>query len=85
MSIPAIPIGYFSWNEFIESNAPALAASEGITLQESKASLKLLYVAEPVRQSIDTPSYRIYNQFTTWADRTVAPMSGRPWRQEIPS
>lgn len=82
MSLPPIPVYYSSWNEYIESNAPALADSEGLTLQEAKASLKLLYVSEPERQNIDTPSYRVYNQFTTWADRTVSPMSGRPWKQQ---
>ena len=82
MSLPPTPVDYDNWNSYIETNAPALAASEGINLQEAKASLKLVYVAEPVRQAVDTPSYRIYNQFTTWAERTVAPTIGRPWRIE---
>ena len=79
MALPATPSGYSNWNDYIKINAPALAASEGITLQEAKASLKLLYVSEPVRQAIGTPSYRIYNVFTTWAARTVSPTIGRPW------
>lgn len=54
--------------------------SQGLTFQEAKASIKLLDVAMPVRQDIGTPSYRIYNVFTTWADRTVAPTEGRPWK-----
>lgn len=83
MSLPPIPIYYSSWNDYIESNAPALAASQGLTLQEAKASLKLLDVAEPVRQAIGTPSYRIYNQFSTWDNRTVSPTIGRPWLEEV--
>ena len=82
MSLPPTPVDYDNWNSYIETNAPALAASEGINLQEAKASLKLLYVSSPVRQAVDTPSYRIYNQFTIWANRTVSPIVGRPWRIE---
>ena len=54
-------------------------AIQGLTFQQAKASIKLLDVAMPVRQEIGTPSYRIYNTFTTWAARTVAPTQGRPW------
>lgn len=79
MSLPPTPADYDNWNSYIEINAPALAAEQDLTLQEAKASLKLLYVAEPVRQAVGTPSYRIYNVFTTWADRTVSPTVGRPW------
>jgi hypothetical protein len=85
MALPPTPVGYVSWNSYIELNAPALAAAQGLTLQEAKASLKLLYVAEPVRQAVGTPSYRIYNQFTTWADRTVSPVIGRPWLETGPT
>ena len=84
MALPPTPVGYVSWNSYIELNAPALAAEQGLTLQEAKASLKLLYVAEPVRQAVGTPSYRIYNVFTTWADRTVSPVIGRPWVESEP-
>ena len=79
MSLPPTPVGYSNWNEYITVNAPDLMISQGLTFQEAKASLKLLDVAEPVRQSVGTPSYRIYNVFTTWADRTVSPTVGRPW------
>lgn len=80
MALPPTPSGYDSWNNYIEINAPALMVSQGLTFQEAKASIKLLEVAMPVRQDFGTPSYRIYNEFTTWADRTVAPTLGRPWR-----
>lgn len=80
MSLPPTPPGYLNWNEYITVNAPALMVSQGLTFQEAKASIKLLDVAEPVRQAIGTPSYRIYNVFTTWAERTVCPTEGRPWR-----
>ena len=85
MALPSVPYPYVSWNSYIELNAPALAAEQGLTLQEAKASLKLLYVSRPVRQAIDTPSYRIYNVFSTWSDRTVSPVSGRPWLQTGPT
>ena len=80
MALPAVPAGYDSWNDYIETNAPALAASQGITLQQAKASLKLLYVAEPIRSSVGQPYYRQYNVFTTWAKRAVLPAAGRPWK-----
>ena len=79
MALPVVPPGYDSWNQYITVNAPALMISQGLTFQEAKASIKLLEVAMPVRQDFGTPSYRIYNEFTTWADRTVAPTLGRPW------
>lgn len=80
MALPPTPSGYDNWNQYITDNAPALMESEGLTFQEAKASLKLLLVAMPVRQAKGTPSYRIYNEFSTWAERTVAPTQGRPWR-----
>jgi len=80
MALPAVPAGYNSWNDYIETNAPALAASQGITLQQAKASLKLLNVAKPIRSSVGQPYYRQYNAFTTWANRAVLPAAGRPWK-----
>lgn len=80
MSLPPVPSGYDSWNQYIEEQGAIVAAAQGLTFQEGKASVKLLDVAEPVRQAVGTPSYRIYNVFTTWADRTVSPTQGRPWR-----
>ena len=79
MSLPPTPAGYDNWNQYITDNAPALMSSQGLTFQEAKASLKLLDVAMPVRQAVGTPSYRQYNVFTTWANRTVSPTIGRPW------
>lgn len=80
MSLPPTPVGYANWNEYIEIQGAIVAAAQGLTFQEGKASVKLLDVAEPVRQAFGTPSYREYNVFTTWAERTVAPTEGRPWR-----
>lgn len=80
MALPPVPAGYDSWNAYIEEQGAVVAAAQGLTLQEGKASVKLLNVAEPVRQAVGTPSYREYNVFTTWADRTVAPTVGRPWK-----
>ena len=81
MSLPPVPSGYASWNAYIEDNAPALAAAQSLSLQEAKASIKLLDVATPGRTDPDSTDYMIYNVFTTWADRTVSPIIGRPWRQ----
>jgi|694.fasta_scaffold47230_4 hypothetical protein len=80
MALPPTPSGYDNWNDYIETNAPALAIAEGLTLQEAKGSLKLLYVSEPIRSAVGEPYYRIYNVFTTWADRALSPAPGRPWR-----
>jgi hypothetical protein len=90
MSLPPTPSGYSNWNEYIELNAPAIATAQSITIQQARASIKLGNVAEPVRQAVGTPSFRIYNVFTTWAARQVIPQPnpnpdvnvapGRPWR-----
>lgn len=80
MALPPTPSGYDNWNEYIETNAPALAAAQGLTLQQAKASLKLLDVSEPIRSAVGEPYYREYNVFTTWADRALLPAQGRPWK-----
>jgi hypothetical protein len=80
MALPPTPVGYDNWNDYITTNAPALVAAQGITLQQAKASLKLLYVSEPIRSAVGQPYYRQYNVFTTWADRAVLPAAGRPWK-----
>jgi hypothetical protein len=80
MALPLTPEGYDNWNAYIEINAPALAESQSLTLQEAKASLKLLDVAEPIRSAVGEPYYREYNIFTTWADRALLPELGRPWK-----
>lgn len=80
MALPPTPVGYDNWNDYIQTNAPALAAAQGITIQEARASIKLLEVSEPIRSDFGQPYYRIYNVFTTWADRAVLPAPGRPWK-----
>lgn len=90
MALPPTPAGYTNWNDYIETNAPAIATAQGLTIQQARASIKLLDVAEPVRTATGTPSFRIYNVFTTWASRQVIPQPttnpdvqvapGRPWR-----
>jgi hypothetical protein len=79
MSLPPTPVGFSNWNEYIEVQGAIIAAAQGLTFQEGKASVKLLDVAMPERQAVGTPSYREYNIFTDWASRTVAPTTGRPW------
>jgi hypothetical protein len=83
MALPPVPPGYLNWNDYINQNAPALMTSQGLTFMEAKCALKLDQVAMPVRQAVGTNSYRIYNQFTTWAARAVAPTQGRPWTQAV--
>ena len=78
--LPPVPSPYLSWNEYIEVNAPAVASAQGITLQQAKASIKLLDVAEPIRSAVGQPYYRQYNLFTTWAARALLPNPGRPWK-----
>lgn len=80
MALPQVPEGYTNWNDYIETNAPALEAEQSLTLQEAKASLKLLYVSEPIRSAVGEPYYREYNVFTTWAERSTLPNQGRPWK-----
>lgn len=80
MALPPVPSGYDSWNQYITDNAPALMDSQGLTFQQAKASLKLLNVSEPIRSAVGQPYYREYNVFTTWADRSLLPALGRPWR-----
>ena len=80
MALPQVPSGYDSWNDYIEKEAPALAAAQGLTLQQAKASLKMLDVSEPIRSAVGEPYYRQYNVFTTWADRALLPALGRPWK-----
>ena len=81
MSLPPTPPGYSNWNAYIEEQGAIIAAAQGLTFQEGKASVKLLDVATPGRTDSGSPDYMIYNVFTTWADRTVSPEIGRPWRQ----
>lgn len=88
--LPPVPPSYLSWNQYIEEQGAIVAAAQGLTFQEGKASVKLLEVAEPVRSDVGIPSYRIYNVFTDWASREVIPQPnpdpdmpvapGRPWR-----
>lgn len=80
MALPPVPSGYDSWNDYINTNAPALAASQGITLQQAKASLKLLNVSKPIRSAVGQPYFRQYNKFTSWATRAALPAAGRPWK-----
>jgi len=90
MSLPPTPVGFSNWNEYIEIQGAIIAAAQGLTFQEGKASAKLLYVASPGRTDPASSDYMIYNLFTTWDDRQVIPQPnpdpdinvapGRPWR-----
>lgn len=80
MALPPTPVGYDNWNDYIETQAPALALAQSITLQQAKASLKLLDVSQPIRSTLGQPYYRQYNVFTTWSARSLLPQLGRPWR-----
>lgn len=90
MALPPVPTGYDSWNKYIEEQGAIIAAAQGLTFQEGKASVKLLEVAMPSRQDVGTLSYRDFNKFTDWASREVIPdptpdpdiptALGRPWQ-----
>ena len=90
MPLPPVPPTYDSWNAYIEEQGAIVAAAQGLTFQQGKASVKLLDVSEPIRSAVGQPYYRQYNVFTTWADRQVIPQPnpnpdvdvapGRPWR-----
>ena len=73
-------MGYTNWNHYIESDAPALADSQSLMLQEAKASIKLLMVSKPIREEVGQPYYREFNYFTTWDNRAIVPELGRPWK-----
>jgi hypothetical protein len=79
MSLPPTPVGFSNWNEYISVQGAIVAAAQGLTLQQGKASVKLLDVASPGRTDPLSPDYMPYNIFTTWAARTVSPAEGRPW------
>ena len=85
MSSPPTPVGYSNWNAYIEEQGAIVAAAQGLTFQQGKASVKLLSVATPGRTNPASPDYMIYNVFDTWANITVSPTIGRPWRIEIDS
>lgn len=78
--LPPVPPSYSSWNQYIEEQGAIIAAAQGITFQEGKATVKLLTIASPGRTDPSSPDYSIYNVFTDWASRAVAPAEGRPWR-----
>lgn len=80
MALPPVPPAYLSWNEYIEEQGAIIAAAQGLTFQQGKASVKLLDVSEPIRSAVGEPYYRKYNVFTTWAARALLPEPGRPWR-----
>jgi hypothetical protein len=81
MALPPVPSGYSSWNAYIAEQGAVVATAQSLTLQQGKASVKLLDVATPGRIDPGSPDYMVYNIFTTWAARTVSPTVGRPWRQ----
>ena len=83
MSLPPTPLGYSNWNAYIEEQGAIIAAAQGLTFQEGKASVKLLDVATPGRTDPDSSDYMIYNIFTTWADRAVSPEIGRSWKEGV--
>ncbi len=81
MALPPTPSGYSNWNAYIEEQGAVVATAQSLTIQQGKASVKLLDVATPGRIDTGSPDYMIYNVFTTWPARTVSPTTGRPWRQ----
>ena len=79
MALPPVPSGYDSWNQYIEIQGAVIAAAQGLTVQQGRESVKCGEVAQPVRQALGTPSYRVYNVWINYATSTHAPTEGRPW------
>lgn len=74
------PIGYSSWNQYIEDQADASIDQSIDSRRLVKRNIKLGQIAQVERQAggdITSPSYREYNVYI--APGTVSPTTGHPW------
>jgi len=74
------PIGYTTWNQYIEDQANASADQSIEARRLVKRNIKLGQIAQIERQAggdITSPSYREYNVYVT--PGTVSPTIGHPW------
>lgn len=74
------PVGYTSWNVYIEDQADAAPDQSLAGRRLVKRDIKLDMIAEVERQAggdTNSPSYREYNIYTS--PGTVSPDEGHPW------
>jgi hypothetical protein len=74
------PLGYDSWNVYIEDQADASLDQSLGARRLVKRDIKLDMIAEVERQAggnTSLPSYRIYNVYTS--PGTASPNEGHPW------
>lgn len=74
------PIGYSSWNQYIEDQADASVDQSIDARRLVKRDIKLGQIAQVERQAggdITHPSYREYNVYIT--PGTASPATGHPW------
>jgi len=82
MARVAPPMGYDSWNVYIEDQANASPDQSLAARRLVKRDIKLDMIAEVERQAggdTNSPSYRIYNVYTS--PGTASPNEGHPWTQ----
>lgn len=78
----APPLGYDSWNVYIQDQADASLDQSLAARRLVKRDTKLNLIAEVERQAggdTNSHSYRIYNIYTS--PGTVSPNEGHPWLQ----
>lgn len=76
------PVGYTSWNVYIQDQADASPDQSLSALRLLKRDIKLDMIAEVERQAggdTNSPSYRKYNVYTS--PGTVSPDEGHPWTE----
>lgn len=74
------PLGYDSWNVYIEDQADASLDQSLAARRLVKRDIKLDLVAEVERQAggnTSSPSYRVYNTYIS--PGTVSPDVAHPW------
>lgn len=64
MALPSVPLGYSNWNAYL-NDLP----------KSQRGMAKCDVIAEPIRQAVGTPGYRILNNYVG----TVSPEVGHPW------
>jgi len=76
----AVPVGYTSWNAYIETQANATSPQTIAQRRLVKRNIKLGMEAEVDRQAggnTSAPNYRPYNNYTS--PGTHSPSTGHPW------
>jgi len=77
---PPVPLGYTSWNVYIEEQADESPDQSIEARRLIKRNIKLEQIAQEIRQAggdTSSPSYRPYNIYET--PGTFSPAEGHPW------